>query len=166
MASPQRSAHDRALPTRELVPRDFDRTTLKRRHCILVRSLAEAMFAHEQGPAPDRLDAITVEFDHFISPASRSTRFGLLVMLELVRFAPLLVLLRVSTFEALSLDERVLVLERMAKSSLVLLALALAACKAILSLLFFEHADELVALGYRTERHRYRRALVRTEAAG
>lgn len=122
------------------------------------------MFAHEHGPRPERLDAVVVELDRFISPASKTLRFGLLAMLGVVRFAPVLLLLRLSTFETLPFAERVRVLERMATSPWVVLALVLAAYKAILSLLYFEQDDELVALGYRHERHRHRRGLLQEAA--
>jgi hypothetical protein len=141
------------------LPRDFTRTTLKPRHRPVVRALAEAMFAHALGPTRERLDAFVDEFDSFISFASRMVRFGLMVMLGVVRFAPILVLQRFSTFEALRLDERVRVIERMAASRLIGLALVLAAYKGIFSLLFFEHDDELGALGYKSERHRYKNAV-------
>ncbi len=140
-------------------PRDFARTTLRRRHRPLVRALAEAMFSHALGPTRERLDAFVDEFDSFVSFASRTLRFGLLVMLGVVRFAPLFVLLRFATFETLRLDERVRIIERMAASRFIGLALVLAAYKAIFSLLFFEHDDELAALGYTDERHRHKHGL-------
>ncbi|HXN34042.1 MAG TPA: hypothetical protein VN894_19380 [Polyangiaceae bacterium] len=117
------------------------------------------MFGHALGPTRARLDAFVDEFDSFISFASKSLRFGLLLMLVVVRFAPLLVLQRFSTFEALCLDERVRVIERMAGSRFIGLAVVLVAYKAIFSLLFFEHDEELAALGYKSERHRHRDTL-------
>ena len=128
---------------------------MKPRHRPLVRALAEAMFAHPLGPTHERLDGFVDEFDSFISFASSTLRFGLLVMLGVVRFAPLVVLRRLSTFEGLSLEDRVRVIERMAASRVIGLALVLVAYKAIFSLLFFEHDEELAALGYKNERHRH-----------
>jgi hypothetical protein len=140
-------------------PRDFARSTLKPRHRPLVRALAEAMFAHTFGPSRERLDRFVDEFDAFVSFASRTLRFGLLMMLGVVRFAPLFLLPRFATFETLGLDDRVRVVARMATSRFIGLALVLTAYKAIFSLIFFEHDDELAALGYRSERYRHRRSL-------
>jgi hypothetical protein len=156
-------------------PRDFARTTLRPRHRPLVRALAEAMFGHEDGPAPARLDAFVAEVDAFVSFASRTMRFGLLVMLELMRFAPVLLFYRLATFTRLTRDERARVLERMERSRLVFLTLVFAALKAIFCLVFFEQPEELAATGYSPLRRRHRRTgaasgaprlpLVRTEAA-
>ncbi|MGA7121776.1 MAG: hypothetical protein WBY94_16840 [Polyangiaceae bacterium] len=140
-------------------PRDFARTTLKPRHRPLVFALAEAMFAHALGPTRERLDVFVDEFDRFISFASRTLRFGLLAMLAIVRFAPLVVLRRFATFETLDREDRVRVVERMAASRFIGLAVVLTAYKAIFSLIFFEHDEELAALGYSSERRRYKRAL-------
>ena len=140
-------------------PRDFARTTFKPRQRALVRVLAEAMFAHDRGPPDGRLDAIALEFDRYVSPASTRMRFAMAWMLWLVRVAPLLTIGRFCRFERLALAERVRVLERMAASPIRVLALVLAAFKAILSLLFFEYDDELCELGYTRERSRYKRAL-------
>ncbi len=117
------------------------------------------MFAHALGPTRERLDVFVEEFDRFISFASRTLRFGLLAMLAIVRFAPLFVLRRLATFETLGRDDRVRVVERMAASRFIGLALVMTAYKAIFSLIFFEHEEELAALGYSGERHRHKRAL-------
>jgi hypothetical protein len=154
-------------------PRDFARTTLRPRHRPLVRALAEAMFAHEEGPSPARLDELVAEVDAFVSFASRTLRFGLVVMLELVRVAPVLLFYRCATFTRLTRDERARVLERMERSRLVGLTLVFAAFKAILCLLFFEQPEELAATGYSPVRRRHARLgamasalpLVRAEAA-
>jgi hypothetical protein len=139
-------------------PRDFARTTLRPRHRPLVRALAEAMFAHEDGPSAARLDAFVAEVDAFVSFASRTLRFGLVVMLELVRIAPMLLFYRFATFTRLTRDERARVLERMERSRLVVLTLVFAALKVILCLLFFEQPEELAATGYSPVRRRHARA--------
>jgi hypothetical protein len=146
-------------------PRDFARSTLKARQRPLVRALAEAMFAHADGPSPERLDAFVAEIDNFVSFASRTLRFGLLLMLEVVRVAPVLLLFRFATFGSLSRDDRVRVLERMERSRLVALTLVFAAWKTILSFVFFEHPEELAAVGYSPVRRRHARALPLAEAA-
>jgi len=140
-------------------PRDFERHALRPRHRPLVRAVAGAMFAHEDGPSPARLDAFVDEVDAFLSFASTTLRFGLLVMLELVRFAPVLVAYRFATFVRLSHHDRVRVLERMERSRLTPVVLVFAAYKTILSLLFFEHPDEIAATGYSPARRRHLRAL-------
>jgi len=153
-----------ALPS---PPRDFARTTLGAHHGPLVRALAEAMLAHADGPTPARLDALVAEIDAFVSFASQTLRFGLLLMLEVLRFAPVLLLFRVATFGSLPREERVEVLERMEQSRLVVLTLVFAAWKSILCFVFFEHPEELAASGYSRVRRRHDHALplVHAEAA-
>ncbi len=146
-------------------PRDFARSTLKARQRPLVGALAEAMFAHSDGPSTERLDTFVAEVDDFVSFASRTLRFGLLLMLEVVRVAPVLVLFRFATFSSLSRDDRVCVLERMERSRLIALTLVFAAWKTILSFVFFEHPEELAAAGYSPVRRRHARALRLAEAA-
>lgn len=141
------------------VPRDFVRTTLKRRHRLVVRGMADAMFAHDGGPSPARLDAFVRDVNGFVSFGSRTLRFGLMLMLELVRFAPVLLLWRFATFERLERPDRVLVLERMERSRLTILTVAFAAYKAILCLIFFELAEELEDVGYKSARRRWTRVL-------
>ena len=135
------------------------RTTFKPRQRALVRVLVETMFTHNHGPLDDRIDAIALEFDHYVSQASAQMRLAVAGMLWLVRVAPLLTLGRFRTFDHLALADRVRVLEQMAVSRVRALALVVAAFKAILSLLFFEYDDELRELGYTRERNRYKRAL-------
>ncbi len=95
-----------------------------------------------------------------MSPASKTLRWGLLVMLDVVRWAPLFVLGRFSTFEGLPRAEKTRMLEAMDRSKIAELTLIVVAYKTIMSILFFESAIELSALGYPgPERHRYRRGL-------
>jgi hypothetical protein len=124
-----------------------------------VRALAEAMFSHESGPPAQRLDALVRELDDYASFASRTLRFGLLAMLEVLRFAPLILLWRFATFESLALGDRVRVLERMERSRIVPLMVVFAAYKAILCLLYFEHPEEQRDMGYTGARRRWRAAV-------
>lgn len=137
------------------MPRRATRTTLRRRHRPLVRALAEAMFCHEGGPPAQRIDALVRELDEYVSFASRTLRFGLLFMLEVLRFAPIVLLWRFATFESLALGDRVRVLERMEQSRVQPLMVVFAAYKAILCLLFFEHAEEQRDMGYTNARRRW-----------
>lgn len=141
------------------MPRDFARTTFFARHRVLVRALAEAMFACDRGPSAARLDAFVEDVDSFVSHASRMLRLGLLLMLEVIRFAPLWLLWRPATFETLKCPDRIRVLERMESSRFVPLVLVFAAYKAILCLVYFEHRDELADVGYSSERKRWVRGL-------
>jgi hypothetical protein len=138
------------------MPRDFARITLRPRHRPLVRALAEAMFACSADAGP-RLDALVDDVDSYVSHASRTLRVGLLVMLEVVHFAPLFLLWRFATFESLACADRADVLERMERSRFVPLTLVLAAYKAILCLLYFEHPEALAAVGYSAQRSRWTR---------
>ena len=73
-----------------LVTKDFRRTTLRPRHRPIVRALAEALFSPDGEATPERLDAFVDEVDDFISPASKTLRFGLVMMLGILRWSPLL----------------------------------------------------------------------------
>ena len=141
-------------------PRPYQRTTLRARHRPVVRGLAEAFFSADGEVEPAQLDAFVDEVDRFVSPASKTLRWGLLVMLDVVRWAPLFVLGRFSTFEGLPRADKTRMLEAMDRSKIAELTLIVVAYKTIMSILFFESAIELSALGYPgPERHRYRRGL-------
>jgi hypothetical protein len=141
------------------MPRDFARTTFLARHRVLVRALAEAMFACDRGPSAPRLAAFVDDVDSFVSHASVTLRIGLLLMLEVIRFAPLWLMWRLATFESLACPDRIRVLERMESSRFIPLVLVFAAYKTILCLVYFEHRDELADVGYSAERTRWVRAL-------
>ncbi len=108
----------------------------------------------DEGP---RLDALVDDVDSYVSHASRPLRVGLLVMLEVVRFTPLFLLWRFATFASLACADRAEILERMERSRFVPLTLVVAAYKAILCLLYFEHPEALAAVGYSAQRRRWLR---------
>ena len=143
-----------------MLQRDYARTTLKPRHRAVVRAFAEALFFHRPPAPPERFDAFVDEVDRFISPASKTLRFGLLLMLDAIRVLPIFFVRRLRTFEALDLETRVRMLERLDRSRFAIFSLLFVAYKTVLSMLFFEHPDELRAIGYPgPERERYKRAL-------
>jgi hypothetical protein len=138
-----------------LVTKDFRRTTLKPRHRPLVRALAEALFSPNGEATPERLDAFVDEVDAFLSPASKTLRFGLLMMLQVLRWSPLF-FGRFRLFDDLPVDERVRHLERLDHSKVKQLPLIVVAYKTVLTMLFYEDEEELRGLGYPgPERKRY-----------
>ncbi len=138
-----------------LVTKDFRRTTLKPRHRPLVRALAEALFSPNGEATPERLDAFVDDVDAFLSPASKTLRFGLVMMLHVLRWSPLF-FGRFRLFEDLTVDERVTHLERLDHSKVKQLPLIVVAYKTVLTMLFYEDEDELRGLGYPgAERKRY-----------
>jgi hypothetical protein len=142
-----------------LVTKDFERTTLRARHRPVVRALAEAMFSPDGDVSKERLDAFVDEVDAFISPASKTLRFGLVVMLVVLRWSPLL-FLRFRMFDEMSVDDRLHHLERLEKSKITQLPLIVVAYKTVMTMLFYEQEQELAALGYPgPERKRWRRSL-------
>jgi hypothetical protein len=148
------------MPLPTLATKDFQRTTLGRRHRPVVRALAEAMFSPDGEVATERLDAFVDEVDAFISPASLTLRFGLLLMLDAIRWSPLL-FFRLRAFEDLSTDERVAHLERLEHSKVKQLPLLVVAYKTVLTMLFYEDEREHAALGYPgPERKRWRLPVV------
>jgi hypothetical protein len=131
----------------QLVSKDFKRSTLRPRHRPLVRALAEAMFSPDGEATPERLDSFVDEVDAFISPASKTLRFGLVMMLGILRWSPLL-FGRFRLFDDLTVEERVHHLERLDKSSVRQLPLIVVAYKTVMTMLFYEDEKELVGLGY------------------
>ena len=138
-----------------LVTQDFRRTTLKPRHRPLVRALAEALFSPNGEATPERLDTFVDDVDAFLSPASKTLRFGLVMMLHVLRWSPLF-FGRFRLFEDLTVDERVTHLERLDHSKVKQLPLIVVAYKTVLTMIFYEDEDELRSLGYPgAERKRY-----------
>ncbi len=130
-----------------LVTKDFQRTTLRPRHRPIVRALAEALFSPDGEASPERLDAFVEEVDNFISPASKTLRFGLVLMLGVLRWSPLF-FGRFKLFEHMTVEERVHHLERLDQSKVKQLPLIVVAYKTVMTMLFYEDEKELVGLGY------------------
>lgn len=125
----------------------------------MVRALAEALFSPDGEVAPERLDAFVDEVDAFISPASKTLRLGLLLMLSVIRWSPLL-FLRFTTFDGMSVEGRVRHLERLEASKVKQLPLLVVAYKTVLTMIFYEDEAEQRAIGYPgAERRRWRAAL-------
>jgi len=139
-----------------LATKDYQRTTLKARHRPVVRALGEAFFSPDGEVADERLDALVDEVDRFISPASKTLRFGLTTMITVLQFSPLL-FGRFGLFTDLSPEARVNHLERLEASRIVQLPLLVVAYKTLMTILFYEDEGELLALGYPgAERKRWR----------
>jgi hypothetical protein len=130
-----------------LVTKDFRRTTLRPRHRRIVRALAEAFFSPDGEATHERLDAFVDEVDHFISPASKTLRFGLLMMLLVLRWSPLL-FGSLRLFDAMTVEQRVRHLERLDRSKLKQLPLIVVAYKTVMTMLYYEDEQELRRLGY------------------
>lgn len=146
-------------PPVRLVTKDFARTTLRASHRPVVRALAEAMFSPDGEIPDDRLDSFVDEVDAFISPASKTLRFGLVLMLIVIRWSPLL-FFRFKTFDEMSVDDRVKHLERLEHSKVKQLPLLVVAYKTVLTMLFYEDEEEQRAIGYPgAERKRYLRVV-------
>jgi hypothetical protein len=145
--------------------RDYARTTFAPRHRAVLRAFAEALFFDESAPFGEgRLDALVDDCDDFVSRASKTLRFGLRFILDAIRWLPLLVVHRFSTFEELPLPVRVTMLERMDRG-VAPLPLMLVAYKTILAMLFFEAPKELLDIGYPgPARERWKRGLPMAES--
>ena len=147
-------------------PRPYERRTLRARHRAVVRALAEVLFSPDGEVDAGRLDRFVGDVDRFLSPASKTLRWGLLVILDLLRWAPILMLRRLSAFESLSRADRTRMVEAMERSRSARLALVVVAYKTVMTILFFESPEELKLIGYPgAERHRYRRGLPLADAA-
>ena len=122
--------------------------TLAPRQRALVRALGEALFHHADGPTPEQLDILVTGVEAHLVPVSRPQRFMLLLAMELVRWLPLLLFVGLDTFDGLSVDRRLRILERMDHSRVLILLMPLVAFKTLFAMLFFEQPAELRAMGY------------------
>lgn len=105
------------------------------------------MFSQDGEVSSERLDAFVDEVDAFISPASKSLRFGLVLMLSVLKWSPLF-FLRFRSFDELTVDERVHHLERLERSPVKQLPLIVVAYRTVLTLLFYEDEGEQRGVGY------------------
>ncbi len=146
-------------PPVSLLTKDFARTTLRPSHRPMVRALAEAMFSPDGEISSERLDAFVDDVDAFISPASKTLRFGLVLMLIVIRWSPLF-FFKFTTFDGMSVDDRVKHLERLEHAKVRQLPLLVVAYKTILTMIFYEDEEEQRAIGYPgTERKRWLRVV-------
>lgn len=119
----------------------------------MVRALAETMFpgdvegSGDQAITPERLEAFVDDVDAFISPASKTLRFGLIAILVAIRWSPLLYW-KLRPFDELSVGDRVRHLERLERSKVAHLPLLVVAYKTVLTMLFYEDPTEQRAIGY------------------
>src|SRR5277367_2322696 len=100
---------------------------LRPRHRVVLRALGEALFAYDGGPSPAQLDALVASFECHLAPVSRTLRFGLVTMLDLIHWLPRLLFSSLRSFERLRVEQRVQLLERMERSRAVLLLVPLVA---------------------------------------
>lgn len=140
-----------------LATKDYKRTTLKPRHRPIVRALAEAFFSPDGEVPDDKLERFIDDVDAFVSPASKTLRFGLVMLLAGIQWSPLLYG-RFRVFSEMKLDDRIRHLEKLEASRITQLSLLVVAYKTLLTMLYYEDDDELRALGYPgPERKRYLR---------
>ena len=140
-----------------MVPRtkDYRRTTFAARHRPVLRGLAEALFSPDGELDDAALDALVLETDRFVSPASKTLRFGLKLMLVAIDLSPLF-FGKLRTFVKLSNVERIHHLERLESSRIAQLPLLVVSYKTMMTMLFYDDAVRLQGIGYSTERVRVR----------
>jgi hypothetical protein len=130
----------------------------------VVVGLAEALFAPDGEASPERLTAVALDTDAFLSFASRRMRRAIALGLFVVRWLPLLVLRRAAPFDQLDRADRVRFVEALDRSKVPALPLLLALYKTILAMIFFEDEATLVTLGVPRPGDRTYLALARTRA--
>lgn len=123
----------------------------------MIAAIAEALFSKDEAPLePKMLDAFVSNIDGFMSPASKTLRAGLLLMLELLRVLPIVIVGKLSLFDDLPIPTRTRMLERMDRSRLSFFPLIVVAFKTMLTLTYFEDDARLRSIGYPgEERKRY-----------
>ena len=119
---------DTQLPSRE-----FRRTTLGPRQQRIARALAEALFTEDEPLDGARLDAHVLDVDDHMSRASKTLRWGLARMLDVIGILPVFLMLRLRSFDELSVEDRVRMLEKMDRSSFAPLALMVARLPSVMS---------------------------------
>ena len=113
--------------------------------------MAEALF-----PGSEIDEAFVTNIDGFMSPASKTLRAGLLLMLDVLRFLPLLVMRKLSTYEDLPVAMRAEMLARMDRSRFSLFPLMVVGFKTMLTIAYYEDDARLRALGYPGDMVRWR----------
>ena len=137
------------MSTPALGSRDFARTTLRPRHRRMIAAIAEALFARDEKPLdPVMLDAFVTNIDGFMSPASKTLRSGLVLMLDLLRLLPIVVVGKFSAFDDLPIAARTRMLEKMDRSRFSFFPLIVVAFKTMLTIAYFEDDARLRAIGY------------------
>ena len=125
-----------------------------------MRALTEAFFTDDQPLAPERMDAYVDDVDDHMSRASKTLRFGLLLMIEALRLLPPLIVRRFRVFDDLDLEDRVTMLQRMDRSRFPIFPLIIVAFKTLMTMGWFEDEAMLRSMGYPGEaRERYKRSL-------
>jgi hypothetical protein len=146
--------------------KDYARTTLRPRHRAVVAAMAEAYFSEGSPLDPRLLTEFTEEVDRAISTASKTLRFGLKLMLDAVRFAPLFMIGSLRPFGELALGERTKVLVRMERSRFAPWTIIFIAWKTLMTMIYFERLEVLSDIGYPgPERSRYRQGSASAGAA-
>ena len=128
--------------------KDFTRRAFSDGHRVVLRALAEALFSEDADVPAARLDSFVVDVDGFVSPASRTLRFGLVMMLRFIQLSPMLLFFSFSRFENLDVARRVELLGRIDRSRVGLVSLVLVAYRTIMTMVFYEDPHELALLGY------------------
>jgi hypothetical protein len=132
-----------------LATRDFARTTLRPHQRRMVAAIAEALFSRDGEPLePKMLAEFVTNVDGFMSPASKTLRSGLLLMLEVLRWLPLLVVGKFAAFDDLPIPKRTEMLQRMDRSKFSLFPLVVVAFKTMLTIAYYEDDERLRAIGY------------------
>ncbi len=114
----------------------------------MIRAIAEALFTDEAPLDDAMLEAFVTNIDGFMSPASKTLRAGLMLLLEVLRWLPIVVVRKLSTFEGLPIEARTEMLDRMDRSRFSLFPLIVVAFKTMLTIPYYEDDERLRAIGY------------------
>lgn len=132
---------------------------MERQHGLSIRSrrdargFAEAFFSRDEGPVPPtRLDDFETELSDFFFHVRGRARLLFLACLATATWgAPLLVGRAFSRLSALSIADRLAALEAMERMPVA--QLALFAVKAVTSIVYYEHPDARVEIGWDARCH-------------
>ena len=109
-------------------------------------AVAEALFSTEEGPPPsERLAWLVEDLDDFVARAGARARLVYLLCLVALTFGAPLLIGRLSPIHRLSASDRMEALTRAERGAM---GMAVFGAKALLSILYYEHADAARAVGF------------------
>lgn len=115
----------------------------------MLRAVAEAMFAGGRAPlAEGQLSELVMRVDRMLGAASPFVRTGMRFAMLVLWFSPLLLGMHLRTLPRLSIAERTDVLRALEHSRFTNLLLVFVGVRAMLTMIFYEDAEELAHMGY------------------
>lgn len=115
----------------------------------ILAAIAQALFFDGKTPvAEHRIAWMLEEIDDYLAATTGMTRTVVYVALTLIQISPPFSIWKPRLLTGCTVDERLKCLERLEKSPIVYSALLSILTKAVLSTLYFEHAESMAESGF------------------